>query len=198
MARSEGDKGRKKQEAREVTEARIAMWNALLSHDSLRPLLHIVHFLYALPSQVVVFDGADPIAIFDSVCGSRQGCVFGSLLFDLSVQQPYEALAASHLDSKFIAIHDDLTIAASAPDPPSITRAFSAFDDVGVKLAPGKTVLNLEKCTTFWPHSSVPTRYTVRVLLSVTVSTLPNWLLRLSGETSRHLLYASSIHTTHS
>ena len=109
------------------SRSRLTMWQALLLHAPLRPLLRIVHLLYAQPSECVVFDGAVPIDIITSVCGSRQGCVFGSILFDLSVQPSYESLAAAHNNLTFIAVHDDLTIAGSARDPASSSSALTGF-----------------------------------------------------------------------
>jgi hypothetical protein len=135
------------------TRSREEMLEALYACEDLGPLFRIATLLYGNVSPLVIYDRNQAVEVLASVFGSRQGCVLGSLLFNLAVQPHYEATADAFPQLKLVAIHDGVHI-AGVFNPADPTEGLRALRHIADRLRAGGSVMNPAKTIFFWPHST--------------------------------------------
>ena len=120
------------------TLSRHLMLEAVYARPELAPLWRAAALTYAHPSQLLVMSSGSVHSILSSSNGARQGDVFGSLFYSVSLQPIYEE-SVRGLDVTATAIIDDFDIVG----PP--TQAFEAYDRYCVRAAALGIVVNTTK-----------------------------------------------------
>jgi hypothetical protein len=157
--------------------SRHAMMEILLGDLRTSPIWNFVHWSYADPSALLVFDNMTNIlsAVLHSEDGVRQGDPLAAFLFAFAVQSLYVAALKAAKEVEGVAILDDLTLIGD------YENVFKVYDKL-LALAPSYGLeLQQPKCQVLMPNGFGPTN---------TVSFQPI----LDECSTRHLRAASHIH----
>ena len=134
---------------------RDLMIQELFAHEELAPIFKTVLFGYGTTSSIVVIDKQGKLVRIDSAMGSRQGCIFGSLLYCIYTIKVFKEAQAAAMEvhtakeSKFqphtASYMDDLNHVSGADE-------VAAFLQVIVDSKVGK--INTSKSALIWIGSS--------------------------------------------
>jgi hypothetical protein len=115
------------------TTNRLACYNEVLKHSSLRELVKIVYFAYSNPTLLHVLDSASVTHTLISETGTRQGDPLGMVLFCLAAQPVYTDVAKSN----------GVSLLAYADDPIIDGKIDNVFDALELLRSESKAKLNL-------------------------------------------------------
>lgn len=133
------------------TRSRPEIAQALYARRELDTLWRYFHSLYSTTGALLLHNDGNLFDSIDSTEGCRQGCVMGSLLFSLSMQQAYMRLQhmVSHIsgldpcerEARVFAFIDDLTLSGH---PLTVLKALQTYNQElpkGMEINMGKSVL---------------------------------------------------------
>jgi hypothetical protein len=93
------------------TRNRAWMLHSLFSRPSLAPVFRAARSGDGNGTPLMVYENGRAAHTLASTAGSRQGCILGSLLFEVDVHNAYLSTQHAFLSVHLVAIHDEVYIA---------------------------------------------------------------------------------------
>ncbi|MDR3446153.1 reverse transcriptase domain-containing protein, partial [Dyella sp.] len=124
---------------------RAQMWETLMRHDEVAPILRMFHWAYAEESPLLVYERSRLKAILASAQGVRQGDPFAAFVFALLVQTLYEKAIAGHPDCHAVSVLDDLTLVGP------LDQVMRAYDYIALHAEEYHLQLRVDKCSVYVP-----------------------------------------------